>query len=214
MEERAVKWSSIPELRFAAWGFAFNAFWEAAQSPLYADRGGSVRYLVWSRLHCALGDILILLGCFWIVALFWRGRGWIAAGRLAPRLVFVALGLAYTAASELLHTRLFLSWAYAPEMPRIFGVGLAPILQWLIIPSVLLFMLAPSRALASGLPREGEQGAAAPDRGARAREAVDPVCGATVPVEGSNQFFDGERTIHFCSAECRQSHIARLRAGR
>lgn len=141
MEELAVKWSRIPELRFAAWGFAFNALWEALQSPLYADRGGSLRYLVWSRLHCALGDVLILLGCFWIVALFWRGRGWIAAERLAPRLLFVSLGLTYAAASELLNTRLFLSWAYALEMPRIFGVGLAPILQWLLIPSVLLFIL-------------------------------------------------------------------------
>ena len=128
-----------------------------------------MRYLVWSRLHCALGDVLILLGCFWLVALIWRDRRWIAAGRLAPRLLFVALGLAYTAASELLNTRFFLSWAYAPEMPHIFGIGLAPILQWLLIPSVLLFILGPSRALASGLPREGEQGAAAPDREARAR---------------------------------------------
>jgi len=156
MEELAVKWSFIPELRFAAWGFALNALWEAVQSPLYADRGGSVRYLVWSRLHCALRDVLILLGSFWIVALFWRGRGWIAAGRLVPGLLFVALGLAYTAASELLHTRFFLSWAYAPEMPRIFGVGLAPILQWVLIPTVLLFILGPSRALASGPPRKGE----------------------------------------------------------
>jgi hypothetical protein len=138
-----VKWSLIPELRFAAWGFAFNALWEALQSPLYADRGGSVSHLVLSRLHCALGDVLILLACFWIVALFWRGRGWITAGRLAPRLLFVVLGLAYTAASELLQTRLFLSWAYAPEMPRIFGVGLAPILQWLVVPGALLFTLGP-----------------------------------------------------------------------
>lgn len=151
-----MKLSLIPELRFAAWGFAFNALWEAAQSPLYADRGGSVRYLVWSRLHCAIGDVLILLGCFWIVALFWRGRGWIEAGRLAPRLLFVALGLAYTIASELLHIRLFLSWGYAPEMPRIFGVGLAPILQWLLIPGVLLFIFGPRALPQAGYRREKE----------------------------------------------------------
>jgi hypothetical protein len=153
MEEVAVKGRYIPELRLAARGFALSAFWEALQTPLYTDRGGSARYLVWSRLHCALGDVLILLVCFWIVALFWRSRGWIATGRFVPRLLFVALGLAYTAVSELLHTRLFLSWDYAPEMPRIFGVGLAPILQWLLIPGVLLFLLGPSRPPASGLQR-------------------------------------------------------------
>jgi hypothetical protein len=162
MEEPAVKWSFIPELRFAAWGFAFNALWEAAQSPLYADRGGSVRYLVWSRLHCALGDVVILLGCYWVIALLWRDRRWSATRRLAPRVLFVVLGMAYTIASELLHTRLFVSWAYASEMPRIFGVGLTPILQWLLIPSVLLSILGPSRALASGLLGE-RRGSAPPD---------------------------------------------------
>jgi hypothetical protein len=202
-----------PELRLALWGFVLNAIWEALQTPLYADRDGGSLYLIRTRLHCAIGDVLILLGCFWLVALIWRDRRWIASGRLAARLLFVTLGLAYTIGSELLHTRLFLSWAYAPEMPRIFGVGLAPILQWLLIPSVLLFIFGHSRALASGLPREGERGAA-PDRGAMPREAIDPACGVSVPIEGSNQFFDGERTIHFCSPECRQSHIARLRAER
>jgi hypothetical protein len=156
MEEVAVKWSFIPELRFAAWGFAFNALWEGLQTPLYADRSGGALYLIRTRLHCAIGDVLILLGCYWVVALLWRERRWIATRRLAPRVLFVALGLAYTIASELLHIRFFLTWAYAPEMPRLFGVGLAPIFQWLLIPSVLLFVLRPSRALASGLPREGE----------------------------------------------------------
>ena len=202
----------IPELRLATWGFAVNALWEAVQTPLYADRGAGALYLIRTRLHCTGGDVLILLGCFAVVSLIWRNRHWIATRSLPPRIFFVTLGLGYTAASEALHTRSLRSWTYAPEMPLLFGVGLAPILQWLLIPSLLLFILGPSRALTSGLPREGVQGAAASDRGAGAREAVDPACGATVPVEGSNQFFDGKRTIHFCSSECRQSHIARLRA--
>jgi hypothetical protein len=154
-EEPAVKWSFIPEMRFAAWGFALNALWEAVQSPLYADRNGGVRYLIWSRLHCALGDVLILLGCYWVIALLWRDRRWIAAGRLVPRLLFVTLGVAYTVASELLNTRLFLSWAYAPEMPHIFGVGLAPILQWFLIPSALLFILTSRADVPTGDPKGG-----------------------------------------------------------
>jgi hypothetical protein len=139
-EEPAVKWSFIPELRFAAWGFALNILWEALQTPLYADRGGGVRYLISSRLHCAIGDVLILLGCYWVIALLWRNRRWSETRRLAPRVLFVALGVAYTIASELAHTRWLRSWGYAPEMPRILGVGLAPILQWLLIPSALLFL--------------------------------------------------------------------------
>jgi YHS domain-containing protein len=186
--------------------------WEALQTPLYADRGGSVAYVAWSRLHCTVGDVLILLGCYWVIALLWRDRSWIATRRLAPRVLFVILGMVYTIASELAHTLWLLSWGYAPEMPRIFGVGLAPVLQWLLIPSVLLAILGSSRPPAGGLLRESEQVTAASRPGAMSGEAVDPACGATVPVEGSNQFFDGERTIYFCSPECRRSHVARLRA--
>ena len=147
---RAEGLAQAPELRLVLWGSALNLTWEALQTPLYADRGGTVRYLVWSRLHCALGDVLILLGCFWVVALMWRDRRWIATGRLAPRLLFVTLGAAYTVASERLNTRLFFSWVYAPEMPRIFGVGLAPILQWFLIPGALLFILMPRPDMPTG----------------------------------------------------------------
>jgi hypothetical protein len=135
----------IPELRLATLGFAVNALWEALQTPLYADRGGAAPYLIRTRLHCAASDALILLGCFAVVSLIWRNRHWIATRSVAPRILFVMLGLGYTAASEVLHTRWLPSWTYAPEMPLLFGVGLAPILQWLLVPSVLLWIL--------GLPR-------------------------------------------------------------
>ncbi len=32
----------------------------------------------------------------------------------------------------------------------------------------------------------------------------DSVCGASVSLEGANQFFDGDRTYYFCSAYCRR----------
>ena len=136
-----MKWTFIPELRFAAWGFAFNALWEGLQTPLYADRSGGALYLIRTRLHCATGDVLILLGCYWVIALLWRDRRWSATRRLAPRVLFVVLGVAYTIASELVHTRWLRSWGYAPEMPRVFGIGLGPLLQWLVVPSLLLLVL-------------------------------------------------------------------------
>lgn len=204
-----------PELRLVLWGFALNLIWEALQTPFYADRGGSLTYLAWSRLHCTGGDVLILLGCFTAVSLIWRNRSWMAIRGVLPRVLFVTLGLGYTAASEVLHTRWFQSWAYAPDMPVLFGVGLAPVLQWLLIPSALLFILAPSRALAPGLPRGSGLANGADSRlVAVPEEAIDPACGAPVPVERNNQFFDGERTIYFCSPECRRSYVARVRAER
>jgi hypothetical protein len=50
------------------------------------------------------------------------------------------LGLSYTVFSEWLNVEVRQSWAYAPAMPLIppLGTGLAPLLQWLIIPPTAL----------------------------------------------------------------------------
>lgn len=197
-----MKGHTIPELRLAAWGFAVNAIWEFLQTPLYADRGGGLLYLVRTRLHCTVGDVLILLGCFAAVSLLWRDRHWIANRRIAPCILFVAFGLGYTIFSEVLHTRWLRSWAYAPEMPLLLGVGMAPLLQWIVVPSLLLAVLGP--------PKEREI-AHSPER-REPRVAVDPVCGSRVQTEGANQFFNGERTVYFCSAECRRSHVEHFHA--
>lgn len=192
---------TIPELRLAVWGFAANAVWEFLQTPLYTDRGGGLLYLIRTRLHCTVGDVLILLGCFATVSLLWRDRNWIAKRRITPRALFVMFGLVYTIFSEVLHTQWLQSWAYASEMPLLFGVGTAPLLQWIVVPSLLLAVLGrPKEPKVARTPRQSEP-----------RIAVDPVCGSSIQTEGANQFFDGARTVYFCSPQCRQSHIERTR---
>ncbi len=44
------------------------------------------------------------------------------------------LGVVYTAFSEWLNLVVRQSWAYSPLMPVIGGIGLTPLLQWLVIP--------------------------------------------------------------------------------
>lgn len=134
------RWGA-PEVRLAAWGFALNAVWEAVQSPLYADFGRRVGYLVWTRLHCTAGDVLILLATFWGTALLFRTRSWASTKGFPAAAVFILAGVVYTVWSEIHNTRATRTWAYAPEMPRIYGVGLAPLLQWLVIPPALVWLL-------------------------------------------------------------------------
>jgi hypothetical protein len=38
--------------------FGLNAAWEFLQSPLYADHGRELVYLLRTRLHCAGGDAM------------------------------------------------------------------------------------------------------------------------------------------------------------
>src|SRR3990172_11585672 len=91
----------LPEIPLAFSGFLLNFFWEMVQSPLYDDvhRKTYVEILI-SRLHCTVGDVLILLGAFWIVARAVKGRSWMKHMRARDVIGFTALGLGYTMVSE------------------------------------------------------------------------------------------------------------------
>jgi hypothetical protein len=136
----------LPELSVAVLGFGLNAAWEFLQSPLYADHGQEFGYLLRTRLHCAGGDTLILLFAFGVTSLIFRSRQWLRGGRAGPTVLFVALGFAYTVWSEWFNTQVTHSWQYAESMPRVFGIGVAPLAQWVAIPFLLALILRRSRS--------------------------------------------------------------------
>jgi hypothetical protein len=136
----------LPELSVAGLAFGLNAAWEFLQSPLYADHGREFGYLLRTRLHCAGGDALILLFAFGVTSLIFRSRQWLRDGRPGPAALFVALGFAYTAWSEWFNTQVTLSWQYAESMPRVVGIGLTPLAQWLVIPVLLALILQKARS--------------------------------------------------------------------
>ncbi|MBI3608109.1 MAG: hypothetical protein HY207_09090 [Nitrospirae bacterium] len=81
--------------------FFLNFFWEMAQSPLYRDvTERSYRAILASRLHCTLGEVVILLVAHGIVAWARRDRRWAMGRRWRDLAVFTGLGLGYTVASE------------------------------------------------------------------------------------------------------------------
>jgi len=131
-----------PELSLVGWGFPLNAAWEFAHSPLYADWGRDWPYLLWTRLHCTVGDVMILLVAFWLASLVFGTRRWINT-RNGAAVLFVILGVGYTTWSEWFNTGVRESWGYAPAMPVIAGIGLSPILQWLLLPPLILRLSRP-----------------------------------------------------------------------
>jgi hypothetical protein len=136
----------LPELPVAVLGFGLNAAWEFLQSPLYSDHDRELGYLLRTRLHCAGGDTLILLFAFGVTSLIFRSRQWLRDGRRWPTVLFVALGFAYTVWSEWFNTQVALSWQYAESMPRVFGIGLTPLAQWLAIPVLLALIFRKLRS--------------------------------------------------------------------
>lgn len=131
----------IPEVHLVGWGLLLNAVWEFLQSPLYTDHARGFAYVLWNRLHCTAGDALLLLGAFWGTSIVVRGRRWWARPRWGAVLLFLLLGLAYTAWSEHYNTVVRRSWEYTAAMPRLFGLGAAPLLQWFLLPPVILVLV-------------------------------------------------------------------------
>jgi hypothetical protein len=115
--------------------------WEVAQLPLYTIwTTGTFRAKAFTAIHCTLGDVAIAgLALLSGLAVFgspaWPCQRW--------RAVFAAVlagGVAYTIYSEWLNTTVRQSWAYSPLMPvlPVTGTGLAPLLQWIVVPSSAL----------------------------------------------------------------------------
>lgn len=136
-----MKLSQIPEVKLATWGGLLNAFWEFGHSSLYTDHVRGLWYVVWTRLHCTGGDVMILVITFWIVSLLTRSRTWVTDDRQWPRVFFVIGGFSYTVFSEWLNTTVRETWTYTDAMPTIFGFGLTPLLQWIVVPPVVMGLM-------------------------------------------------------------------------
>ena len=134
------RFTDLPEITLVSAAFFINFFWEMVQSPLYDDihRKTYTEILV-SRLHCTLGDVIILLGAYWIVAWVVRDRYWVVNLRVRHVCGFTFLGLGYTILSEWVNVDIRSAWGYGATMPRVpfVGTGLAPFLQWLLLPPLI-----------------------------------------------------------------------------
>jgi len=115
--------------------FALNLFWEVAHLPLYSFPADARWPLItYDVLHCTAGDVIISLAIFLLTSLLLRDTGWVRRRPWTGAVLAAVIGVAYTAYSEYLNVYVRQSWAYSSLMPLVFGLGLSPLLQWLILP--------------------------------------------------------------------------------
>ena len=120
--------------------------WEIAQLPLYTIFwSGTPARNAYAVLHCTAGDMIIASTALIapLVALGsarWPGDR-VSYSRIA--MFAIALGFAYTVFSEWLNTSVQHAWSYTAAMPVVppLGIGLAPLLQWVVVPT-LAFLVA------------------------------------------------------------------------
>ena len=145
-----------PELNVAGFSFLVHFVWEFAQVPLFAGMPSASHWA--AVLICAratAGDAVIALVAFWVAAAGTRSRDWVLTPSRHQIMVFLGVGLVITVIMEWLATQVLDRWAYGPTMPIVplLRVGVAPLLQWLVVPSVVLWMVRRQLAGAAVLRR-------------------------------------------------------------
>jgi hypothetical protein len=147
-------WHSVPEIQLMMLALPLELLWEVAQFPLYTVwHEGDWNYILYGLAHCTLGDLIILLAAYWVVALLNRDRNWHLNTVLPNGALFVVLGAVYTVYSEIMNVRIKGTWDYTELMPivPVVDIGAMPFLQWILVPPVLLWlmrllMIAPARS--------------------------------------------------------------------
>ncbi len=125
--------------RFALFTLVGHLLWETAHIPLYIiwieGTWGEIAFAV---VHCTGGDVLIAMSSL-LLALFVFGSGaWPRARTVPVLLATIVIGVGYTIFSEWLNIVVREAWAYREIMPviPIIDVGLTPVLQWVVIPTL------------------------------------------------------------------------------
>jgi hypothetical protein len=124
---------------------AGNLIWEILQLPLFTIwQEGTPWQQAFAVAHCTLGDVLIAAAAL-ALALFMVRHRWPAEHFTLVAMIAIVIGLCYTAFSEWLNVYVRGTWTYSRFMPVVSlgdaNIGVVPLLQWWIIPSVSFFLV-------------------------------------------------------------------------
>jgi len=132
--------------------------------PLYGVwKTGTADEIIYNGLHCTVGDVMIaafsLLAAIVLVGWSrWPQSGWLPVSSTA-----ILVGVGYTAFSEWHNVYVLQSWSYACAMPVVpgTGIGLSPLVQWLVVPITALWLtrrLAHQRSISRSTTSPSERG--------------------------------------------------------
>ncbi len=133
-----------PEADLLILSFPMHFTWEILQAPLFSSLEQAT-HLDGIRicLQVTLGDMVIALVAYWAAALLAGTRHWVGRPEYRASILFIGIGLGITVGIEFLSTEVLERWTYGTAMPRLpfSGTGLAPILQWALIPALVLWYM-------------------------------------------------------------------------
>lgn len=123
-------------LIFAGVSLILHYPWEILQARFFANM---LNLDFWEHARIcfvgALGDVLIAAFAYVGAAVVAKNAHWPAARKKkAPFFVWIAIGQFITVAFEK-YALATGRWVYGPNMPLLMGIGVSPILQWILIPT-------------------------------------------------------------------------------
>lgn len=138
---RCFRWLDLPEWNLCLFSFLLNFFWEIQQMPFY-QLPSEFSYFDMIR-ECTLatiGDAAISLIALWVVAAIAKSRQWFRQPSRWQLTSFIFVGVIITVVLEALATGVLQRWEYAAFMPTLpfLGTGLLPLLQWLLLPPIMI----------------------------------------------------------------------------
>lgn len=97
----------------------------------------------WMCTRASIGDGLISVLAYLTVRYRDDAPDWYRSPGKSQYVVYLSVGVLLTIVLEWINIYLLGRWDYSPLMPVIPGinVGIIPVLQWLIVPLVLLYVL-------------------------------------------------------------------------
>jgi hypothetical protein len=136
--------TKLPEFSLIVFSFLLHFVWEFWQAPTYA---GMIELNHWDGIKlcssATFGDVGFALTAFWITSTAARSRSWYEAPKVWHMLLFFGVGIALTVGFEYYYTNISGRWTYSDLMPLVppLGTGLSPLLQWIFIPSAVLWFM-------------------------------------------------------------------------
>lgn len=141
MAQHRSRWWTLATIFVVA--VLFNYPWELAQSPLYVSMD-NLGAAWWHCFVASLGDGLLVL---FIFATGWaalRQREWFMHPDVRGYAVMLTMGVVIGVSIEWVAVHIAKRWAYTSQMPLVpgLGVGVAPIIQMLVLPPLIFRVVA------------------------------------------------------------------------
>ncbi len=121
--------------------YALHFAWEMSHGTLFASINRLPFWVATAWCARAAGwDVAISAAAYFAASLAGRSVIWVEQRPGWPFALYFSVGLSITIVIE----RWALSvgrWEYQETMPTIAGIGLTPLLQWLVVPAAIFFLV-------------------------------------------------------------------------